>query len=425
MVNLCRIVLAFVFIFSGYVKAIDPHGTEYKIQDYLAAWGIEGVFPDFVCLTLSIFLSSFEFTIGIMLLFAIQRRATSKVAWAFLCAMTLLTLWIWITNPVSDCGCFGDAIVLTNAQTFWKNIVLLGLCTIVAIWPLRMVRFISQTNQWIVTNYAILFILASSIYSLYYLPIFDFRPYYVGANIKKGMEIPKGAKQPRFDTTFIMEKDGVRKEFTLDNYPDSTWHFIDSKTTMVEKGYVPPIHDFTIDLEGKEDITEQVLNRKGYTFFLVSPHLERADDSNFGKIDLIYEYAQEEGIPFYCLTASGEQAQKRWQDMTGAEYPFCLMDEITLKTIIRSNPGLVLLKNATVIRKWSHHDLPTKEEMEGKLSTLPIGQMPIDSVPTKLFAILMWFVLPLTILTLADRTWAWSKWFRRQRSKKAPDDKNI
>lgn len=425
MVNLCRIVLACVFIFSGYVKAIDPLGTQYKIQDYLTAWGMEGVFPDFVCLALSIALSTFEFTIGIMLLFAIQRRATSKVAWAFLCVMTLLTLWIWIANPVSDCGCFGDAIVLTNAQTFWKNIILLGLCTVVAVWPLKMVRFISQTNQWIVTNYAVLFVLASCIYSLYYLPIFDFRPYHVGANIKKGMEIPEGAKQPQFDTTFIMEKDGVRKEFTLDNYPDSTWQFIDSKTTMVEQGYVPPIHDFTIDLEGREDITEEVLNRKGYTFLLVSPHLERADDSNFGKIDLIYEYAQDEGIPFYCLTASGEQAQRRWQDLTGAEYPFCLMDEVTLKTIIRSNPGLVLLKNGTVIRKWSHNNLPSSEEMEGKLSSLPIGQMPADSVPTKLLAILMWFVLPLTILTLADRTWAWSKWFRLRRSKKAPADKNI
>ena len=425
MVNLCRIVLACVFIFSGYVKAIDPLGTQDKIQDYLTAWGMEGVFPDFVCLALSIALSTFEFTIGIMLLFAIQRRATSKVAWAFLCVMTLLTLWIWIANPVSDCGCFGDAIVLTNAQTFWKNIILLGLCTVVAVWPLKMVRFISQTNQWIVTNYAVLFVLASSIYSLFYLPIFDFRPYHVGANIKKGMEIPEGAKQPQFDTTFIMEKDGVRKEFTLDNYPDSTWQFIDSKTTMVEQGYVPPIHDFTIDLEGREDITEEVLNRKGYTFLLVSPHLERADDSNFGKIDLIYEYAQDEGIPFYCLTASGEQAQRRWQDLTGAEYPFCLMDEVTLKTIIRSNPGLVLLKNGTVIRKWSHHNLPASEEMEGKLSSLPIGQMPADSVPTKLLAILMWFVLPLTILTLADRTWAWSKWFRLRRSKKAPADKNI
>ncbi|MBR5061300.1 MAG: DoxX family protein [Prevotella sp.] len=425
LVNLCRIVLAFVFIFSGYVKAIDPLGTQYKIQDYLSAWGLEGLLPDFVTLILSIALSAFEFTIGIMLLFAIQRRTTSKVAWAFLCVMTLLTLWIWISNPVSDCGCFGDAIVLTNAQTFWKNVILLACCTIIMTWPLKMVRFISQTNQWIVTNYAVLFVLASSIYSLYYLPIFDFRPYHVGANIKKGMEIPEGAKQPQFDTTFIMEKDGVRKEFTLDNYPDSTWQFVDSKTMMVEEGYVPPIHDFNIELGGQEDITEQVLDNKGYTFLLVSPHLENADDSNFGKIDQIYEYAQEEGIPFYCLTASGEQAQRRWQDMTGAEYPFCLMDEITLKTIIRSNPGLVLLKDATVIRKWSHNDLPTMEEMEGRLSSLPIGQMPTDNVPTKLAAILMWFVFPLTLLTLADRAWAWSKWFRRRHSQKAIKDKNI
>lgn len=134
-----------------------------------------------------------------------------------------------------------------------------------------------------------------------------------------------------------MEKNGVRKEFTLDNYPDSTWQFIDSKTEQIKEGYVPPIHDFSIELADGDDITDSILSRKGYTFLLISPHLSQADDSNFGGIDQLYEYAQDEKIPFYCLTASTEKEIQRWEDITGAEYPFCITDETTLKTIIRSN----------------------------------------------------------------------------------------
>ena len=414
-VNICRFIVAFVFIISGFVKAIDPLGTQYKIQDYLSALGMGNVLPDFLTLSLSVMLSAFEFTLGVMLLFAIQRRTISKCVVAFLSVMFLVTLWIAIANPVSDCGCFGDAIILTNWQTFGKNVILLLFAIIIARWPLRMKRLISKSNQWIVTNYTILFILLSSIYSLYVLPMFDFRPYHIGADIKKGMEIPADAKQPKFETTFIMEKDGVRKEFSLENYPDSSWTFIDSKTIQTEEGYVPPIHDFVIDLNG-EDITQEVLDKTGYTFLLISPHLENADDSNFGIIDQIYEYAQERNIPFYCLTASLEKAQKRWQDLTGAEYPFCNTDEITLKTIIRSNPGLVLLKQGVVKGKWSHNMLPDIESLDSFLKEIDKGQSPKDSVPQKIVTVLLWFVLPLALLTLADRTWAWTKWLRKKRS---------
>ena len=156
-----------------------------------------------------------------------------------------------------------------------------------------MVRFVSRTNQWIAVNYTVLYILASSLYSLYTLPRFDFRPYHVGADIRAGMQIPEGAKLPKYETTFILQKDGVEKEFTLDNYPDSTWEFVDSKTVQTEEGYVPPIHDFAIQrTEDGEDITDSVLTHEGYTFLLISPHLEHADDSNFGDIDQLYEYCR-------------------------------------------------------------------------------------------------------------------------------------
>ena len=417
-VNLCRIIVAVTFIFSGFVKAIDPIGTQYKLQDYLGAIGMAGILPNWTLLAVAVFLAAIEFCIGIFLLFAIQRRLISKLTVAFMVFMTMVTVWIVVADPVKDCGCFGDALHLTNTETPIKNIVLLVCSLAIMYRPLAMFRFVSKSNQWIVTNYTIVFILVSSGLSLYYLPIFDFRPYHIGVNIPRGMEIPKGAKLPQFKTTFIMEKNGQRKEFTLDNYPDASWKFIDSKTVQTSEGYIPPIHDFSItDNKTGLDLTNSVLSHKGYTFLLISPHLETADDSNFGDIDRLYEYAQSYDIPFYCLTASTAKAIKRWIDLTGAEYPFCITDEAVLKTIIRSNPGLLLLKDGTIINKWSHNNLPNEAILSRPISQSSLGKMPKDSVPAKILEIVLWFILPLTLLTLADRLWAWSKWVRLKEQK--------
>ena len=413
-VNTCRMVTGAVFVFSGFVKAIDPLGTQYKMHDYLEAMGLANATPDWMTLLAAVALAAVEFSLGVFALLAIQRRSVSKVLLALMAVMTLITVWIAIANPVKDCGCFGDAIHLTNTQTLLKNVILTTCALAMARWPLAMYRFVSKPTQWIAINFTILFIVLTSLYCLWYLPLFDFRPYHVGANIPKGMEIPKGAEQPQFETTFIMEKNGQRKTFNLDNYPDSTWQFIYSKTVKVKDGYVPPIHDFSIELADGNDITDQVLGNKGYTFLLISPHLETADDSNFGAIDQIYEYAQEQHIPFYCLTASAEDAIQHWEDITGAEYPFCLTDETTLKTIVRSNPGLLLIKDGTIIRKWSHNDLPATDELQGPLDKTEMGHMPEGNAAQMLTKVLLWFFVPLLLLIIADRTWAWGQYVRRK-----------
>ena len=422
LVNICRLLLAVVFILSGFVKAVDPLGTQYKIEDYLKAMSLGGLLPDFMTLGASVLLSAVEFCLGIFLLFAIQRRLTSRFVLILLLIMTPLTLWLALTDPVKDCGCFGDALVLTNWQTFWKNVVLLAAACVVVWWPLEMFRFVSHSNQWIVINYSAVFIIAVSLWCLYYLPIFDFRPYHIGANIQEGMTIPEGEEPPQFETTFIMEKEGRQQEFTLEDYPDSTWTFIDSRTRQVTEGYIPPIHDFSITLlentdEGREEggeITDEVLNHKGYTFLLVSPHLGNADDSRLDLINEVYEYSREKSYPFYCLTASSAADISLWCDRTGAEYPFCLSDETTLKTIIRSNPGLLLMKDGTIIRKWSHNDLPVISETQAaqSLDEMEIGQMPANSVVSRILRLLLWFALPLALLTIADRLWMWTKWLK-------------
>jgi len=378
LVNVCRLVLSVVFILSGFVKAVDPLGTQYKIDDYLTAMHLQGLLPPMATLALSVLLAATEFCLGILLLFAIQRRLTSRLILLMLVVMTPLTLWLALANPISDCGCFGDAVVLTNWQTFWKNIVLLGAAIVVACWPKAMFRFVSESNQWIVTNYSALFVLGISVWCLYDLPLFDFRPYHVGTDLRQGwQQMMEGEESPYTDLFIERIDDG-------------------------------------------EDITEELLNDSGYVMLLVSPHLEQADDSRFDLLNELSEYAQEQGYPFYGVTASGEKAIAHWREATGASYPFCQADDIVLKTIIRSNPGLVLLHNGVVTRKWSHNALPEIDESKEALplEQMEIGQMPVDSVPQKTAMLLLWFVLPLALLTIADRLWMWTHWLRRK-SKKA------
>lgn len=416
-VNVCRFVLAATFIFSGYVKAIDPLGTLYKLKDYAAAMSLNGLLPDWVLVGVAIALGALEFALGVFMLFAVRRHVVSRITLAFMTAMTVLTLWIFVADPVKDCGCFGDALKLTNGETLLKNIVLIACAALVAWRPADMARFISRSNQWIVRYYTVAYIVITSVYCLYTLPIFDFRPYHVGTNIKQGMEIPEGAEQPEFESTFLLRKNGETREFTLDNYPDSTWEYVDTRTVQTKKGYEPPIHDFALtSCDTGEDITEQVLTKKGYTFLLVSPRLAVADDSNFGDIDQIYEYAEENGADFYCVTASANDEIERWRDLTGAEYQFCNADETTLKTMIRSNPGLILLKDGTIIGKWSHNALPQTDDLTAPLQQLTIGKAQNDSTTERLLIVLLTFFLPLSALTLADRLWAWSKWIRNKQS---------
>jgi len=267
--------------------------------------------------------------------------------------------------------------VLTNWQTFWKNVVLLVLAIIVRKWPLEMMRFVSRSNQWIVTNYSALFIIIVSGWSLYDLPYFDFRPYHIGTDLRKGWQ-------------------------------------------QMMEGQESPYADFFIERsDNGNDITDSVFNSRGFTFLLVSPHLENADDSQLDRINELYEYADDMGYPFYCLTSSGRKGIFRWQDITGAEYPFCQTDETVLRTIIRSNPGLLLLKDGVIIGKWSHNNLPIIEAEKDSqpLEKHSFGQMPDDSVAQKILLILLWYVLPLVVLTIADRLWTWSQWIRKEESK--------
>ena len=398
--NVLRFSVAATFIFSGVAKLIDPHGTEYKIEDYAAAFHLSGLLPALLPLLLSVLVSVLEFTIGVFLLFGIRLRTTFGIMTIFLSLFTPLTLYLAIANPVPDCGCFGDALVLTHWQTFCKNIILL-LATLV-VWMRRnsVFRMISESTQWLLSLYTWVFALCFAGYNLYRLPVIDFRPYRVGADLRTQYEEMGKA---RYETFFIMSKEGETREFSLDNYPDTTWTLIDTRT-VVAGGEDAGLGGFqVISMETGEDLTEVILQDSGYVFLLVAPYLEKADDGVMDRILEISEYSREYGYPLYCLTASEDNQVDVWRDVTGADYDFLQADATVLKTMVRSNPGLILLHDGKVVGKWPSSDLPTETLLVGALDTLPLSQSAMDNRFYDAFRIFLWYIVPLILLTLADR----------------------
>lgn len=366
--QISRILTGLLFIFSGFVKGIDPMGTAFKLEDYFTAFGAG--FLDDLALPLAIILCLIEFVTGMMLLTGSFVRLASWMAALFMALFTPLTLVLAIFNPVSDCGCFGDAILLTNWQTFFKNIGITLLVVFVFIMRNDRTGTLSVRAALNATlAFSFLFLLFMR-YNLAYLPVIDFRPYKVGTNLPEAMSVPPDAEADKYDIRFIYEKGGLKKEFTLNDYPadDTTWKFIDQKSVLISRGYVPPIHDFTlVDGQGA-DMTEQVIRSEGDVMLMIARKLDKSDRDGLMKgYDLGIEL-QREGRKFYIVTATPSEEARSLT--TGFNTLFA--DEVTLKTVIRSDPGFVLLHNGTIIAEWSYHGLPDKEEFSGDLNALAL-----------------------------------------------------
>ena len=359
---IARIIFGLVFLFSGFVKAVDPLGTAYKISDYLEAFSLTSL--DFLAFPASLLLIATEFTIGFNILFNVHLKASTWIASLFMLVMTPVTLYLAISNPISDCGCFGDAIVMTNWQTFYKNVVLCIILAIIALLQNHTRPWLSNWGAWIVTLLPILISFGISIYCYNLLPIIDFRPYKIGNNIIEGMQIPEDAPLDKYETTFFYEKDGIEQAFTLDNYPaeDSTWTFVRQESKLIKQGFVPPIHDFSIITEDG-DITDLILEDAGYTLLVISHKVEKASTKNIKCVKSTIANAKKAGAKVIWLTSSYSDDIEKFKSEYGINDTFGATDDITLKTIVRSNPGLVLIKDATVIEKWHHNSLPTKDKL--------------------------------------------------------------
>ena len=362
--SIARTLLALTFIFSGFVKAVDPLGTVYKIEDYLKAFG--GWFMDLLPLAgvAAVCLILVEWLLGWAMLFNVRTRWTSWLALAFYIVMTPLTLWIALTNPVSDCGCFGDAVVLTNWQTFWKNVVLLSLVIILLVCR----KAIPQTFSWwaevIIAGIVTGALINIMCYSYNHLPPMDFRPYKIGNNIIELMEMPEDAEQDIYDVKLIYAKDGVEQEFTLENYPkgDPEWKFVDQKSKLIKKGYVPPIHDFVINTMDFEDITYDILESEEPVTLVAMYDLNKTNRKQATKLLHIVDDCFARGEQCYFLTGSSEEdiyafAEEIGLDIPTTEQLFCTIDPVTLKTVVRANPGLVRVQNGVIIEKHNFKQL--------------------------------------------------------------------
>jgi uncharacterized membrane protein YphA (DoxX/SURF4 family) len=352
-----RIIIGLVFIFSGIVKAIDPLGSAYKFHDYFMAFNLG--FLDWATLPLSIILSAAEFIAGFAVLTGLRQKSGLWLVMIFMIGFTPLTLILALTNPVSDCGCFGDAIHLTNWQTFWKNIIIITLAIILFIRRKNIKQLFKSSIEWIITAVVIFFFILFSLGNLKYLPIIDFLPYKTGVKIADKMIIPEGVAGDEYLTTFIYEKEGIKEEFDLNNYPasDTSWIFVEQKSTLIKEGYQPPIHDFSLTTRNGEDITQKVLSYPGYSLFMIAKKLEEIDNNRLIKGFDLGNLCNEQGIDFYILSASGSDQIMSIDNV----HTLCSVDEITLKTILRANPGYLLLKDGIIIGKWSWFTVPDSD----------------------------------------------------------------
>jgi uncharacterized membrane protein YphA (DoxX/SURF4 family) len=365
--EIARILLGATFIFSGFVKGVDPLGYTYKITDYFSAFGTD--WANLFAFTLSILISLAEFGMGTALLLNFRIKIFSWLALLFMAFFLPLTLWIAIKNPVTDCGCFGDAIVISNWETLFKNIILSLFAVIVFVERKKFNNRLTIKFQNISYSFFILLMAFVQFYSYNHLPIIDFRPYKIGNNITKGMETPANTPADVYKNEFIYKnlKTGKTQKFDDTNYPwkdTINWQYVEMKSKLTKKGYHPPIHDFMIENSNGDDVADFYLNDPKNTFILVSYNLEKSSKKNQEKINQFAQQAIDKGWNFICMTASTSRDIENFVEKYHPPYEFFSCDEITLKTMIRSNPGLILVREGTVINNWHWRDIPSIEEVK-------------------------------------------------------------
>lgn len=366
---LCRMLLCVTFILSGFVKVADPMGMTHKLHAYAVALNLPYNSSNLLLEFGACSLGTIEFVLGIYLLLGVRRRFTSRVVFAFMLLFTALTVWIYVDDPVADCGCFGDAITLTNGQTLAKNVVLLTASAFLLWKPSRIHRLISSRNAWVVSIYSWVYAIGLAIYSLHYLPILDFTPYTVGANIRAALE---------------GNSEGAESE-KLANF-------------------------YLADAHTNDDVTFDIVGKKGYTFLLTAASAAEADDGCCDRINDLYDFCRDNGIGFYMATASADDDIARWIDQTGAAYPILRAEDTELNTMVRSNPGLLLLHDGKVVGKWSNNDLPEVGNDKVNMTTILAQGEARGSHP--LTKLILWFAIPLLLIVITDTLWIGHKFYK-------------
>lgn len=363
---LIRIIVGVLFIFSGLVKANDPLGLSYKMDEFFEVWGMHWMMP--YSLAMSIAMITFEIVAGVAVLIGYAYRVFSFLLFLLITFFTFLTAYVLFSGKIKECGCFGDCIKISNEETFWKDVILLVLAIILLIFRKRIRPvFSGYAGTGIIITTAFL-AFGVQWYVLEHLPFYDCLPYKEGVDINKDKQIPEGAIPDQYETVMIYEKDGQQKEFTMENYPwqDTTWKFVDRTDKLIKKGNAEPkIKDFVISDYNSNEYTDQILTTPGYTFLLFVKDPEHARDDKMDELRALIDASVKANVPFYILSSAPQEATSQFVNehkLNAAEV--MIIDNTVSKTALRSNPGLMLLKEGVIQNKWSFRDYPDPDVIQ-------------------------------------------------------------
>jgi uncharacterized membrane protein YphA (DoxX/SURF4 family) len=363
-----RIIVGVLFIFSGVVKANDPLGLAYKMNEFFEVWGWNGMVK--YSLALSVTMIAFEITSGFAMIIGNYFRLWVTLLLLLNIFFTFLTGYALYSGKIKECGCFGDCIKISPENTFYKDIALTIMAILLYIFRYRVFPLFDRSrNNFLIMLGVFIFAFGIQWWTLRHLPIHDCLAYKPGNNLWEKMQRSPDAKDPVYITTFVYEKNGIKKEFTQDNYPwqDPSWKFVSSDTKLISEGTgQPEIHDFVLADSADNDVTEAVLKTKGYMFLWFLREPENANTKNIEYLRTLMDKAAAMKIPFYVLCSSGRDICKTYQEAWNMQnVPFLILDVTVSKTAVRTNPGLMLLKDGTVVDKWSYLDYPKDIVMEG------------------------------------------------------------
>lgn len=355
LVGIARWVVGILFIFSGFVKLNDPIGFSFKLEEYFSPSVLDLEFLMHFALVIALLLVVFEVVVGIMLLIGYLPKFTTWVLLLMILFFTFLTFYSAYFNKVTDCGCFGDAIPLTPWQSFYKDVILLVLILILFFKREYITPYFAKaSHRWIVfLSFMLCFLFAY--YVLMHLPWLDFRAYKVGTNIEEAMSVPPGAQEAVYDYNWKFRVNGEEKIYTTNgSYPAVDGEFLGVETKLVKKGYEPPIHDFSIERDGN-NFTSEILQEEKL-LMIVAYSLGRSEADGMKKLKKAVDLARQNGYRVIGLSASGEDLKASANKHYGLNVQWYFSDETALKTIIRSNPGLVRLENGTIMQKVHWND---------------------------------------------------------------------
>lgn len=355
LVGICRIFVGILFIISGFIKLNDPIGFSYKLQDYFAEDVLNLVALKPYALGLAVFIVIFEVLVGVFLLLGTYVKFTIYSLLGMIVFFTFLTFYSAYFNKVTDCGCFGDALPLTPWQSFYKDLVLLVLIIVLLLGQKHITTFFKKFTNVLVIFLSFIASLWYTNHVLMHLPGIDFRAYKKGVNIQEGMSTPEDAPKAKFKYHWVFEENGTEKKITTNgSYPKTTGKFVRYETEEIQKGYEPPIHDFSIDKEG-EDITEAVLNKEKL-IVIVSYKIDKANKKGLSKLKALQQRAEKEGYTVIGLSGSLQEQLKEAQLEYQIPFDFYATDMTALKTMIRANPGIIHLEKGTIIQKLHWND---------------------------------------------------------------------